>query len=285
MPSPDEYFAYRLTVAYDGRAYHGWQRLANAPTVQGVLEDAIRIATGEDVKVVGAGRTDRGAHALGQVAGVRLAADHDPASLQAAVDDALPDDVDLVSVERAAADFHARESAVGKIYEYRIHVGETLPEGLDLKVWHVRTPLDIIAMKRGLRHLIGRHDFASFGTPSRPPTRSTVCDLVQATVFSAGDTITFRFDGDRFLNHMVRNIVRAIVKVGEGRFVPAQISKILAAKARKAAPGSAPSSGLYLIRVDYDATARAARAPSENEHPRARGRGAPGRGRPRGRQR
>jgi tRNA pseudouridine38-40 synthase len=250
-PEPNEQTNYRLTVAYDGRDFYGWQRLKDKPTVQAALEAAVEAAFTERVPVRGAGRTDRGAHAEGQVAGVRLSGAIPPEEVVERLGKALPPSIRVLSADVVPDSFHVRTDATSKDYEYRILNRPELPPELDRRVWHVPEPLDLAAMQTSIEALVGRHDFASFATRPRFEQRSTTCTIASAEVESVDDRVVFRFTADRFLMHMVRNIARAIAKVGEGRYQPSQIAEILAARSRAASPGSAPASGLYLMRVYY----------------------------------
>lgn len=243
---------YCVVVAYDGRPFHGWQRLQEHPTVQAELEAAIERVFSERVMVQGAGRTDRGAHAEGQCAGFRLSREVPPDQIQAALNDALPEAVRIQETRSVSTDFHARTSAVGKLYEYRIANTPEIPASLVGRVWHVPKKLDVAAMERAVGALVGKQDYASFATKPKHRRKSTVCEVFDAGLRTDGDRITFYFHADSFLMHMVRNMVRALVKVGEGRYEPARIAEILEAKDRSASPGSAPASGLYLVRVFYD---------------------------------
>jgi len=243
--------AYACVLEYDGRAYHGWQRLKDRPTIQAALERAVLAACSERVKVHGAGRTDRGAHATGQVAGFRLETATDPDALVLALNGVLPDDIRILSARTVPAAFHPRESAVAKRYEYRIHDAGSLPADLEGRVWKVRSRLDAHAMRACLPALRGRHDFASFITPSRFGRRTTARELRLAELEREGPQVFLAFEADGFGYHMVRNLVRLIAKVGEGRLAPDEVAGILAARDRQASPGSAPASGLYLARVDY----------------------------------
>ncbi len=244
-------YCYSVVLEYDGREYYGWQRLKDKPTIQGAMESAIEIVFGQRPMVQGAGRTDRGAHARAQVAGFRLREDCRPADLPARLNEVLPADIRVRSARREDESFHARSSAVGKEYEYRIFNAAELPADLQGRVWYVPESLDVEAMRVALPALIGRHDFASFATRPKFKQKSTVRDLRMAQLERQGSLLVFRFQADSFLTHMVRNLLRLIVKVGEGRVLPAQVRPILQAKNRAAAPGSAPASGLYLMRVFY----------------------------------
>ena len=249
---------HKLTLAYDGRRFFGWQRHGKNATVQGALEDALREIFGVACPVIGAGRTDRGAHAEGQVASFRhpkALADGQDAhteALSTALAKALPPELEVRGLEEVAMGFHARDDATGKRYRYEIFQGGQCPEELEGQVWLVKTPLDVVAMRRAAPALLGSHDFASFATRSNFERKSTVRQL--RTLDIEGDAsprLRLILEADSFLYKMVRNIVRALVKVGEGRWKPAKLAQVLAAKDRQAAPGTAPASGLYLDRVDY----------------------------------
>lgn len=244
---------YRLDLAYDGRAYYGWQRLADKPTVQGAIEDAITACFDVYTAVYGSGRTDRGVHAEGQVASVTLPHELDPGAAEAALRSALPADIQLLSL-RAAPGFHALESATAKTYRYEIWNAPECPPDRVGRVWHVKGKLDVDAMVPACRVFEGCHDFASFATKPKFKQATTVrtvhsIDLRHST--TVPEQLDFVLRADGFLWKMVRNIVRAIVKVGEGRSSTDQLVEILAAKNRHAAPGTAPASGLYLESVEY----------------------------------
>jgi tRNA pseudouridine38-40 synthase len=256
MPNSNNH---KLTLSYDGRAYFGWQRHGNKPTIQGALEDALSQVFGQMVRVTGAGRTDRGAHAEGQVASCELPTQLEggqpatPEAIEAALNAALSADIRVSAVERVDPTFHARSSATGKRYRYEIHRGSgECPAELSGRVWWVKTPLDVTAMRRCCDVLRGEHDFCSFATRSNFVPTSTVRQLrVLELEGDAAPRLTVLLEADSFLYKMVRNIVRALVKVGEGRSDRAKLAQILAARDRQAAPGTAPASGLYLDRVFY----------------------------------
>lgn len=243
----------RLTVSYDGRAFFGWQRLRGKPTVQGALEQALGRVAGAPVEVRGAGRTDRGTHANAQVASARVPAEVDVGTLRDALAPLLPDGLTVREVEAVDRSFHARMSAVGKRYLYTIHNARTLPPALEGKVWHVPGALDVSAMQAVLPSFVGAHDFASFATKANHARKSTVRTVSHFTLDHEAPRIVFCIEADGFLYKMVRNLVRAVVKVGEGRFDAARLREILAAKDRQAAPGTAPASGLCLDAVFYPA--------------------------------
>lgn len=244
-------YAYRATLRYDGRNYYGWQRLRDKPTLQGATESALEQALGQRVAVAAAGRTDRGAHAEGQVISFRLSK-HLPADeLADMLAQHLADDIQLIEADNVPLTFHARTSAVAKVYQYRIVSTAKISHQQEGRVWHLPKRLDVGKMQEAARRLVGQQDFASFATKSRFAKGPTLRDLQEATVNQGDDALVLQFRADSFLYHMVRNMVRALAKVGEGRFGPERISEILAAKDRAASPGSAPASGLYLMRVIY----------------------------------
>jgi tRNA pseudouridine38-40 synthase len=241
---------YKLTLEYDGTAYAGWQRQAKDLTVQGMMEAALKRITQTPITVIGAGRTDAGVHALGQVAHFKSEKLLTPDEWARALNAVLPGDIAVLSAELVADDFHARYGATGKVYEYRI-LNRPVRAPLDRhRVWHVKSPLNVPAMREAVRLLLGRHDFASFqGHPT--DTKNTVCELRRLEIMQDGDRIRFEADADRFLKQMMRAIVGTLVEVGRGKRAPASMKDILAAKDRRAAGMTAPPHGLYLLRVDY----------------------------------
>lgn len=255
MPADsDSQHGYRLTLAYDGRGYYGWQRLADKPTIQAALENVAASAWGEKVMMQGAGRTDRGVHAEGQVASFQLSQDIDPKDMVHAFNEALPDDIRVVDADRVPPSFHARMAAIGKEYVYLIWTETEIPPEMDGRAWHVPRALDVSAMQEAATHFAGRHDFASFATRTAYKPKSTERVVEHALVEPCEEVIRFVVQADSFLNHMVRNMVRALVNVGEGRFAPKDITRILEARNRSASPGSAPPAGLYLMHVFFEDT-------------------------------
>ena len=244
---------HRLTVAYDGRDFMGWQRHGAQRTVQGTLEDAIVTAFEVASPVLGASRTDRGAHAAGQVASAGLPSERDPEEMLAALNRALPGDVRVLAIAPAPDDFHPRRDATWKRYRYVIWNGSPCPAEERGRVWHVRRRLDVPAMRPACAVFIGTHDFASFATRPNFEQRNTVRTITRLELIDDDPRLTIVIEADGFLYKMVRNVVRALAKVGEGRCTPDDLAGMLAARDRQAAPGSAPASGLYLESVRYDA--------------------------------
>jgi tRNA pseudouridine38-40 synthase len=241
----------KLTIAYDGTRFVGWQRQGSGTSIQGLLEDALAPIEGAPVVVHGAGRTDAGVHALAQVASVTLHAGLEEAKLQRALNAVLPPEVRVIEVARAADDFHARFAAREKTYEYRLLMAP-FPSPFEYRyVWHVPFPLKLDAMRRALRALVGTHDFAAFqatGSDARTTTR----ELREARLDERDDTrIALTFTADGFLRHMVRTIVGTVVEVGSGRREAASVADVLASGDRARAGPTAPAEGLFLIRVGY----------------------------------
>ena len=244
---------FKLTIAYDGTDYVGWQRQAKGASIQGLLEDALRAIEGRHVNVHGAGRTDAGVHALGQVASFNLTATIAPARLTRALNAVLPLDVRVDGAEEAPADFHARFSATGKIYEYRIVTGPVASPFGRRYVWHVPPRLNLDAIRTASMSLLGAHDFAAFqgrGT-SRPSTERTLRRLEWHTGSSPDAPLVMEIEGNGFLRHMVRSIAGTLVEIGLGRRPPDDIVRILESRDRACAGATAPASGLFLARVLY----------------------------------
>lgn len=246
---------FRLTISYDGRDYLGWQRHGTEPTVQLALECGLEQVLGLRVEVRGSGRTDRGAHANGQVANVLLPVDLDVEKVRGALNGALPATVRVLDFSRVPLEFHARTAAVGKLYRYVIHNAKDCPAAEQGRVWHSAGALDVGAMRAVLPIFVGEHDFASFATKPNHKQKSTVREVHSFELSYDAPTIEFSIRADGFLYKMVRNIVRAVVKVGEGRYTSTDLQRILLARDRKAAPGTAPASGLYLEEVYYPQSA------------------------------
>jgi tRNA pseudouridine38-40 synthase len=243
----------KLTLTYDGTDFVGWQRQAEGTSVQGLLEDALAAFEGARVTVHGAGRTDAGVHALAQVASVTLTAAHTPETLQRALNALLPASVRVLDVAEQAADFHARFSAIGKIYEYRIVHAPFVSPFQHRYVWHVPGRLDVDAMREAAALLTGTHDFAAFqGAGSAVSNTTRTIHLIEWELAGRpARPMIIRFEGDGFLRHMVRNIVGTLVDIGGGRWPPAQAAAILESRDRNQAGQTAPAAGLFLVAVRY----------------------------------
>jgi tRNA pseudouridine38-40 synthase len=241
----------KLTLEYDGTAYAGWQRQSDQPTIQAAVEAAIAGVTQITTPVIGAGRTDAGVHAMGQVASFRINRDMTPREWTRALNAHLPKDIVVRSVALMPDIFHARHSAKGKLYEYRILNRPERPAVERDYCWHIHQPLNDAAMNQAGLALIGSHDFSSFQTQ---PTDNDdpICYLQQFTVFREGDRLRIEAYADRFLKQMIRSIVGTLAEVGLHKRQPDRLRQILDARDRSAAGKTAPPQGLFLVRVDYE---------------------------------
>lgn len=243
----------KLTLEYDGTGLVGWQRQPSGVSVQGLLEAALAPIEGGPVTVHGAGRTDAGVHALGQVASVTLTAALGAPALARALNAVLPAAVRILSAEEAEPGFHAQFSARGKVYEYRVINAPFVSAFAHRYVWHVPQPLDIEAMRTAAGPLVGTHDFAGFqGAGSAAATTTRTLSALDIEDGGGYDLpMVVRISGDGFLRHMVRNIVGTLVEVGVGRWDPWRPLAIVESRDRRNAGRTAPARGLFLARVVY----------------------------------
>jgi len=262
----------KFTLAYDGTAYVGWQRQSVGVSIQGLLEGALSRIDGAPVTVHGAGRTDAGVHALGQVASAVVTTALDAPTLRRALNATLPSDVRVVAAEDADDGFHARFSATGKAYEYWIFDGEVQPPFARAWSWQGPRRLDVQAMREAAGALVGMHDFSAFQSSGSDVT-SAVRTLTHASVREepalagptpddaasdparAGRFVVCRFEADGFLRHMVRAVVGTLVEVGEGRRPAASVAALLQSGERGRAGPTAPARGLVLVSVTYGPSA------------------------------
>lgn len=244
---------YRLTIEYDGRSFVGWQAQANGRSVQQAIEEAIFRFTGETVRIRGAGRTDAGVHALGQVCHFDLEKPHTPLRVREAMNAQLrPEPVAVVEAEEVPGDFDARFSATARHYLYRI-LDRRAPPALDLgRVWHVPRRLDADAMHEAAQALVGKHDFTTFRS-AECQAKSPVKTLSAIAVARYGDEVHVTTSARSFLHNQVRSMVGSLKKVGEGRWPVVSIGEALAAADRRRCGPVAPPDGLYLVKVDYAA--------------------------------
>lgn len=262
----------RLLLEYDGTNFHGWQRQAGLPTIQGTLEEALTRITKQPVTLSGAGRTDAGVHAAGQVANFRSSLKLTESSWVKAINSLLPPDIVIRSAEYVPPEFHARYSAKSKVYQYTILTSERPSPFLRNYVWYVRQPLNIPSMQEASGYLIGTHDFSSFrasGCSAKSPVRTLdrleIVHIPSAEIAGQGSVclaplnrlpcnatmILFTLEARSYLQHMVRNIVGTLNDVGRGRFKPSDVREILKKKDRRCAGAIAPPQGLVLARVNY----------------------------------
>jgi tRNA pseudouridine38-40 synthase len=272
---------FKITLAYDGTGFVGWQRQAAGTSIQGLVEDALRPLAGQDVAVAGAGRTDAGVHALGQVASLTLDRPREPATIVRALNARLPPEVRILSVEAVPAPFHARFSARAKSYCYRIWNASVEHPFERRYAWHVSGKLDVEAMASTAKLLVGEHDFAAFQAAGSDAT-STVRTIAHCGLRASdcGLAVKHQWPGDRlpqvddesgirrsssamielditgsgFLRHMVRAIAGSLVEVGRGRREPRWVADLVCGGRRSDAGPTAPAHGLFLVSVDYDDT-------------------------------
>jgi tRNA pseudouridine38-40 synthase len=242
---------YKLIVEYDGAPFVGWQVQHNGPSVQGAIAAAILAFSGEPAAVQGAGRTDAGVHALGQVAHFDLAREHAPDTVRDALNAHLrPQPVAILSAEIAAPDFDARRSALRRHYRYRI-VNRRPDLALErTRAWRVPRPLDTAAMHAAAQQLIGKHDFTTFRA-AECQAKSPMKTLDRLDVEREADDVRVHAAARSFLHHQVRSMVGSLVLVGDGKWGSADLSAALAARDRSACGQVAPPEGLYLVAVDY----------------------------------
>jgi len=253
----------KLTVAYDGTAYVGWQRQATGTSIQGLLEEALARIEGQPVTLTGAGRTDAGVHALGQVASVRVTSTLACERYVRALNVSLPEDVRVQRIEEMPDTFHARFDVRHKTYRYRLLHGPIASPFDARYAWHVTFPLDLDAMRTALARCVGEHDFAAF-QGSGSAVNSTIRTIQRATLDEApadsawprptdpeARLLVLTLTGDGFLRHMVRNLTGTLVEIGRARWPPAELSRLLATKDRTQTGPTAPPQGLFLVDVAY----------------------------------
>lgn len=242
---------WRLTIEFDGEPFMGWQRQDHGPSVQETLEQALFRMTGELATLHAAGRTDAGVHALAMTAHVDVVKHLTEHRLREGLNALVrPQPVSVTAVQRAADDWHARFSCIGRRYRYRI-LNRRAPPALDKgKVWHVPIPLDAEAMTAAAQHLVGRHDFTTFRSVACQ-SKSPVKTLDSLTVERLGEEIHIRADARSFLHHQVRSMVGCLALVGRGRWDPNDVKVALEARDRQALGLNAPPEGLYFVEALY----------------------------------
>jgi tRNA pseudouridine38-40 synthase len=260
--------SFKILLSYDGTDFVGWQRQASGVSIQGAIEDVLSVIDGDRaVAVAGAGRTDAGVHALGQVASFTLQREMSADTLVRALNAHLPPAIRVLSAEAVAPSFHARFDAHAKTYRYQLWIGDVLSPFERGRVWHVPGRLDVEAMAAAARRLEGRHDFAAFqgagadvATTERQIFASRIADCGLRTGDSANQSairtphsamLWYQVTGNGFLRHMVRTIVGTLVEIGRGRQPVAWIDDVIASRDRTQAGQTAPAQGLFLVSVDY----------------------------------
>ena len=255
---------YKLLISYDGGRYHGWEKKKNVETVQGKLEEVLKKMCRsidkedcgktpekkEEIKIIGAGRTDAGVHARGMVANVHLETKKSPEEIREYMNRYIPDDIAVEEVREASPRFHARYNATGKRYVYTCYVGEAKPVFQRRYVTVLKGCPNVDKMREAAAYLEGRHDFKSFCGNARMK-KSTVREVDEIEIIQEGNFIYFSFHGTGFLQNMVRIMTGTLLEVGYGRKMPEEMKKILAAGQRPMAGPTAPAVGLCLMGVDY----------------------------------
>ncbi len=250
---------FKLTIAYDGTDFHGWQiQSSDKPTIQGEIVGVLRRITQENVLLHGAGRTDAGVHALGQVASFRTQSALSAGEFQRALNALLPPAIRIVAAEEVGADFHARWSAIGKVYRYRLYRGKVVPPVLWRYVLHYPFPLDEDAMRGAASRYVGPHDFASFaastGSEDDDKERSTMREIYASELASSddGEELVFTVRGRSFLRYMVRKMVGTLLDVGRGKLTPDDILRLYELRDRSKSGPTVPPQGLCMVEVIHD---------------------------------
>lgn len=247
-------YNYKLTFAYDGTAYHGWQIQPNGLSIQEIIQTHLQtILRKEKVVLIGSGRTDAGVHAHGQVAHFRHDEELDLRRLLYSLNGLLPRDIRLLKVENVPIDFHSQYSAIGKEYHYHLYLDDVLDPFRRLYVWHLHYKVDRELMQMAARSFVGTHDFTTFaneaheGTASKDPVRN----LYRFDLIDEPGGIRLEFEGDGFLYKMVRNITGTLVEIGKGKKAVNDVEQLFQARDRREAGQAAPPQGLFLKRVIY----------------------------------
>jgi len=244
---------YRLTVAYDGTDFAGWQMQPNGLSIQQVLEEAARpLVAPATCRMHGSGRTDAGVHARGQVVHFDMPREMTPVQLRRALNGRLPPAIQVLEAAETAADFDARRHALGREYRYFIWNGEVMPPERRLYAAHVRRPLDPARMCEAAARFVGRHDFAAFSANPQREQLSTVREVFGVQVLADGPEIEIRVSGEGFLYKMVRSMAGFLMAVGSGHETPESVSEVIASGQRTARVETAPAQGLFFWRVWYD---------------------------------
>jgi tRNA pseudouridine38-40 synthase len=240
----------RLTVAFEGTPYHGWQIQPGLPTIQGVLSEVIGRVTGEQITLNGSGRTDAGTHARGLVANFETGSCIAPAQLVKALNSMLPRDIRILSARRVLPGFHARRDALSKVYRYQIFLGPIMLPHLAREYFHYPYRIDFEKMDRAARQFLGEHDFASFAKAGSTAS-STIRLIFRCELRKRGRRLLFTVEGNGFLHHMVRNMAGTLLEVGKGSITLTGFQELFLRRDRTLAGFTAPAHGLVLLKVQY----------------------------------
>jgi len=256
---------FKLTIAYDGTDFHGWQMQANKPTIQGEIVSVLQQLTQEKIMLHGAGRTDAGVHALGQVASFRTQSGLSAQEFQRALNALLPPTIRIVGAEEVGPDFNARWSARGKTYRYRLYRGRVVPPAIWRYVLHYPFPLDEDAMRDAAARFVGMHDFASFaastGSEDDDKERSTEREIYSTELARTPDNeeLVFTVRGRSFLRYMVRKMVGTLLDVGRGKLTAADIERLYELRDRSKSGPTVPPQGLVMVEVQHEEAWRVGR--------------------------
>jgi len=249
---------FKLTISYDGTDFHGWQIQSEKSTIQGEIVSVLRRVTQEHIQLHGAGRTDAGVHALGQVASFKTQSWLSAPEFQRALNALLPPTIRIMCAEEVGPDFHARWSAIGKIYRYRLYRGKVVPPALWRYVLHYPFPLDEDAMRIAASRFVGPHDFAAFaastGSEDDDRERSTVREIYASELARSenAEELIFTVKGRSFLRYMVRKMVGTLLEVGRGKMVPDDILRLYQIKDRSKSGPTVPPQGLCMVEVMHN---------------------------------
>src|SRR6202171_5514416 len=249
---------FKITIAYDGTDFHGWQIQLNKPTIQGEIGNVLRRITQENIQLHGAGRTDAGVHALGQIGSFRTKSALSAGEFQRALNALLPPTIRIAAAEEVGPDFNARWSARGKIYRYRLYRGKVVPPMLWRYVLHYPFPLDEDAMRDAASRLVGMHDFASFaastGSEEDDKERSTEREIFSTELARSadGEELVFTVRGRSFLRYMVRKMMGTLLDVGRGKLKPDDIDRLYELGDRSKSGPTVPSQGLVMVEVQHE---------------------------------
>src|SRR5215470_14584516 len=251
----------KLTIAYDGTDFHGWQIQSGKPTIQGEIVAVLRRLTQENIAIHGAGRTDAGVHALGQVASFRTQTALSTGELQRALNALLPATIRITAAEETGPDFNARWSALAKTYRYRLYRGKVVPPMIWRYVLHYPFPLDEQRMREAAERFVGTHDFAAFaastGSEEDDRERSTVREVYATALERYGEELVFTVRGRSFLRYMVRKLVGTLLDVGRGRLAPEDIDSLYRSRDRSKSGPTVPPQGLCMVSVEHQQAFRA----------------------------
>jgi len=242
---------FRITIEYDGSAYHGWQRQKDRRSIQGEIEKALKKITSQEVSLIGSGRTDAGVHALGQTANFRCDTRMTAQAFENGLNSLLPEEIVIRSCREVDESFHARYDAVGKTYRYCI-LNRTTPAAVGRQyAWYLKKPLDVAAMDTAADRILGKHDFKAFEGTGSPRSHTIRTVVVAKWRKAASGLLLFEIEADGFLRYMVRNIVGSLVDVGLGKISADDFEVILNTRDRALAGITAPPHGLFLLQVKY----------------------------------